>query len=65
MVIISPRILSRAFEGLHAGSKLFICGFRNISGKVKVPNLFVSLFEGVSHSNLATDGAGTVSLYVK
>jgi len=65
MIIICPRILSWAFEGLHAARKLSFCRLRDISGEVKVPDLFVSLFEGVSDSDLATYRARTVSLNIK
>jgi hypothetical protein len=65
MVIISPGILSGAFEGLHAGGKLFFSVLGDISGEAEVPNLLVSLFKGVSHSDLTADGARNVSLNVK
>lgn len=65
MVIISPGILSRAFISLE--TTFFFSFFRlwDVGRELEVPNLFVSLLEGISDSNLTTNGSRTVSLNVQ
>ena len=65
VVIISPGILSWAFEGLHATSCLSLLRLSDIGRELQIPDLFVSLFEGVSDSNLSANAAGGVALDVQ